>query len=84
MPSIWGKSDDQLWAEAFEWANQGQFDRARNVANRSKDQTLSPVLSWVEYRSGQSEASVEEIGQFIDDYAISPASGRRKLVANHC
>ena len=72
MPSIWGKSDDQLWAEAFEWADQGQFDRARNVASRSKDQTLAPVLSWVEYRSGQSQASVEEIGQFIDDYPHFP------------
>ena len=72
MPSIWRKSDDQLWAEAFEWADQGQFDRARNVANRSKEQTLSPVLSWVEYRSGQSQASVEEIGQFIYDYGHFP------------
>ena len=72
MPSIWGKSDDQLWAEAFEWADRGQFDRARNVASRSKDQTLAPILSWVEYRSGQSQASVEEIGQFIDDYAHFP------------
>ena len=72
MPSIWGKSDDQLWAEAFEWADQVQFGRARNVASRSKDQTLAPVLSWVEYRSGQSQASVEEIGQFIDDYAHFP------------
>ena len=72
MPSIWGKSDDQLWAEAFEWADQGQFDRAHNVASRSKDQTLAPILSWVEYRSGQSQASVEEIGQFIYDYAHFP------------
>ena len=72
MPSIWGKSDDHLWAEAFEWADRGQFDRARNVASRSKDQTLAPILSWIEYRSGQSQASVEEIGQFIEDYAHFP------------
>jgi len=72
MPAIWGKSDDQLWAEAFKWADEGQFDRARNVANRAKDQTLEPVLSWVEYRSGQTQASVDDIGQFIDDYAHFP------------
>ena len=70
MPSIWGKSDDQLWAEAFEWADQAVRPRPQCCKAAAK---IKPRPLFLGLNTEAAKAkSVEEIGQFIDDYAHFP------------
>lgn len=65
-------SDTEIWTQAFALADLGQFAAARDLAAGAKDQALLPILSWTEYRSGQSQASADDIAVFIDNHGNFP------------
>ncbi len=55
----------KLYHQAFLAADEGKFDYARGLANKTSDKLLTRVLAWVEYQRPNSGATFEQIAAFV-------------------
>ena len=61
-----------IYEQAFTLAEGGNFIAMEGVIDTLRDRRLVPALRLIQYRSGRSNASLEEIGLFIDQHPDFP------------
>jgi len=64
----------QLFDEAVNALESGQFDTFKNLAAQNTDYILYPYLVYYELRERLATASEEEVGRFLEKYADMPIS----------